>query len=311
VSDASGREQRERNATRTIAGTASRWLRLPEPSSSQAWQVPALRDAGTACGAAAPAGGTASGLRRGPVDLLLAFRVRPAIMRQPTIPRIAGGPDVMSERIRILLADDHPVVLDGLAAVLGTQPDFEVAGQAGSGAEALELAARLRPDVVLLDLEMPQMDGVEVLRRLLQLQPTPRVLVFTAFDTDDHILAAVRAGAQGYLLKGTPRQQLFEAVRVVHAGGSLLQPVVAEKLLRQVREVAAAPPPAQHDALTARELEVLRLLARGLPNKQIALKLDVTERTVKFHVGQILQKLDAANRTEAVAAAAQRGLVQL
>jgi DNA-binding NarL/FixJ family response regulator len=214
----------------------------------------------------------------------------------------------MSEPIRIFVADDHPVVRDGLVAILGTQPDFAVIGEAANGAETVERAAALRPDVILLDLAMPGMDGVEALRLLRASWPGARVIVFTAFDTDERILAAVRAGAQGYLLKGVPREELFHAVRVVHAGGSLLQPVVASKLLRQVsREPAAS----EREPLTPRELEVLRLLAQGLLNKEIARRLSITERTVKFHVSAILAKLGAGNRTEAVALAAQQGLIDL
>ncbi|MFI5273966.1 MAG: response regulator [Ktedonobacterales bacterium] len=208
--------------------------------------------------------------------------------------------------IRILLADDHPVVRDGLAAMLSTQPDFEVVAQAGSGAEALRQVAETQPDVVLLDLEMPEMDGVEALRRLREQRGGPRVLVFTAYDTDDRILAAVRAGAQGYLLKGAPRDEVFHAIREVHAGGSLLQPVVASRLMRQVSAEAAAQP--RLAALTGRERDVLRLLMRGLQNKEIAQELVVTERTVKFHVSSILMKLGAGNRTEAVSIANKFGL---
>jgi DNA-binding NarL/FixJ family response regulator len=210
----------------------------------------------------------------------------------------------MSDSIRILVADDHPIVRDGLVAVLETQPDFEVVGQAGTGPETVERCALLEPDVVLLDLEMPEMDGVETLRRL-RARSDVRVIVFTAFDTDERIVQAVQAGAQGYLLKGVPREDVFNAVRVVHAGGALLQPVIASKLLRQVGQDAAP------DALTGRETDVLRLMARGLTNKEIAAELVITERTVKFHVSSILDKLDAANRTEAVRLAAQQGLVDL
>jgi DNA-binding NarL/FixJ family response regulator len=215
----------------------------------------------------------------------------------------------MSNPIRILVADDHPVVRDGLVAILSTQPDFEVVGEAGNGAEAVERAMTLQPDVMLLDLEMPELDGVEVLRRLAQSNPEVRGIVFTAFDTDERILGAVQAGAQGYLLKGAPRKELFEAVRVVHAGGSLLQPVVASKLLRQVSHQSQAAPTV--DALTPREVEVLRLLAQGLQNKEIAAQLVISERTVKFHVSSIMSKLGAGNRTEAVTLAAQQGLIAL
>jgi DNA-binding NarL/FixJ family response regulator len=203
--------------------------------------------------------------------------------------------------IRILVVDDHPVVREGLAAILATQPDFEVAGEAGSGAEAVLQAASLAPDVVLMDLEMPGVDGVEAIRRLRERDPGVRVVVLTAFDTDERIVAAIRAGAQGYLLKGAPRADIFRAVRVVREGGSLIEPLVASKLLRRVRE--------DPDELTAREREVLALIARGLPNRDIAAALFVAERTVKFHVSSILAKLGAANRTQAVARARERGLV--
>ncbi len=214
----------------------------------------------------------------------------------------------MSDPIRILVADDHPVVREGLVAILSTQPDFEVIGEAANGRDVIETMPRLNPDVLLLDLEMPEMDGVEALRRLRETQPDARTIVFTAFDTDERILGAVQAGAQGYLLKGAPREQLFEAIRVVHAGGSLLQPVVMSRLLRRIsetRDQAASP-----DTLTTRELEVLRLMARGLQNKEIAHGLVISERTVKFHVSSILHKLNAGNRTEAVTLALQQGLIE-
>ncbi|QIN80605.1 response regulator [Rubrobacter marinus] len=195
---------------------------------------------------------------------------------------------------------------EGLVAVLGTQPDFEVVGEAADGAEAVRLAERLRPDVILLDLEMPGTDGVAALQRLRESGAEARTLVFTAYDTDRRILAAVRAGAKGYLLKGASRRDIFEAVRVVHAGGSLLGPDATAALLRHVEGDEGG-----HDALTPRELEVLRLVAEGLSNRAMAEKLFVTERTVKFHVSSLLSKLGAENRTEAVSIAVRRGLIRL
>ncbi|MEZ4859817.1 MAG: response regulator transcription factor [Caldilineaceae bacterium] len=206
--------------------------------------------------------------------------------------------------IHILIADDHPIVRDGLMAVLSTQPDFEVVGVADNGERVLQQVAALQPDLLLLDLEMPEVDGVETLRRLAAQGSAVRTIIFTAFDTDDRIVEAVRAGAQGYLLKGAPRDELFNAIRVVHSGGSLLQPVIASKLINRLTQPEVTPEP-----LTAREVEVLALMAQGLPNKEIGEQLVITERTVKFHVSSIMGKLDASNRTEAVAVARQRGLL--
>jgi NarL family two-component system response regulator LiaR len=229
--------------------------------------------------------------------------------------------------IRILLADDHPIVREGLRAVLETQPDFEVVGtpqQAANGDEALRLALELTPDILLLDLEMPVMDGVETIGRLHQQfrqgafsgkQACPRIIVFTAFDNDERIIAALEAGANGYLLKGAPREEIFNAIRVTMQGGSLLQPVIASKLLRhmgqQQRTRHAIEEPVMYEALTEREIEVLALLAQGMPNKEIAAHLTISERTAKFHVSSIMGKLGATNRTEAVSLAAQKGLITL
>jgi DNA-binding NarL/FixJ family response regulator len=215
----------------------------------------------------------------------------------------------MPSPIRILVADDHPVVRDGLVAMLDTQPDFSVVGQAATGTEVVRQATALQPDVVLLDLEMPELDGVQALHQLRANRSPARVIVFTAFDTDDRIVGAVRAGAAGYLLKGAPRDELFRAIRLVSEGGSLLQPVVASKLMQHVSQQGA--PPALPEPLTEREMEVLKCLAQGRSNKEIAAQLAISERTVKFHMSSILGKLNASNRTEALTIAAQHGLIKL
>ncbi|MFL5517180.1 MAG: response regulator [Gemmatimonadales bacterium] len=216
----------------------------------------------------------------------------------------------MRNQIRLAVADDHPVVRDGLVAMLETQSDFTVVGQAASGIEALALVRTTRPDVLLLDLEMPGLDGVEVLRGLAGGGERTHVIVFTVFDTDERIIAAVEAGAAGYLLKGAPREDVFAAVRAVAAGRSLLAPVAVSAVLRRVRGEAAVgmsgTPP-----LTPRERSVLQQMAHGLGNKQIGAALGISERTVKFHVSSLFTKLGAANRTEAVMRAAQMGLIAL
>jgi DNA-binding NarL/FixJ family response regulator len=212
----------------------------------------------------------------------------------------------MKSSIRVAVADDHPVVREGLLAMLETQPDFAVVGEAGTGPEALALIDSAKPDVLLLDLELPGLDGVGVLRRLKSDGAPTRVIVFTVFDTDDRIIAALEAGAAGYLLKGTPRAELFAAVRTVAGGDSLLAPVATSAVLRRVRGESTLSP-----TLTAREHAVLEHLARGLGNKQIAAALGISERTVKFHVSSIFTKLGATTRTEAVSRAVQAGLITL
>ncbi|MCE2440705.1 MAG: response regulator transcription factor [Candidatus Latescibacteria bacterium] len=202
--------------------------------------------------------------------------------------------------IRILIVDDHPVVRDGLAAMLKTQTDFKVVGEAGDGEEALRKIGDLDPNVLLLDLEMPGVDGIETLQRLKEMVVRARAIVFTVFDTDERIVSAMREGAMGYLLKGAPREDVFRAVRVVNEGGSLLEPAVASRFLDSINDP---------DALTARQKEVLKLIATGLLNKEIADRLYISERTVKFHVSEILAKLGAGNRTEAVAIATGKGLI--
>ncbi len=211
----------------------------------------------------------------------------------------------MEGNIRVLVADDHPMLREGLTAVLGTQPDFEVIGEAADGSEVVQLAETLRPDVILLDLEMPTVDGVEALEGLRDAGSEARTIVFTAYDTDERILRSLRAGARGYLLKGASRAEIFDAIRTVHSGGSLLGPAVTSRLLDHIEQGDERP-----DGLTPRELEVLTLLARGLKNAEIASELFISERTVKFHVSSILAKLGAETRTEAVRIAARRGLVE-
>jgi DNA-binding NarL/FixJ family response regulator len=206
---------------------------------------------------------------------------------------------------RVLVVDDHPVVREGLVSVLEDQPGIEVVGAVDSAEHAIVQAGRLRPDIVLLDLELPGMDGVEAIPRLLAASPASGVIVFTAYDTEERVLGAVRAGARGYLLKGAGGQEIGQAIRAVEAGGSHLAPRVASTILAQV----ARPPANQPARLSQREEEVLRLVAQGLPSKQIARELGITERTVKFHVASLRRKLGADNRAQMVAIAAQRGLL--
>jgi DNA-binding NarL/FixJ family response regulator len=205
--------------------------------------------------------------------------------------------------IRVLVVDDHPVVREGLVAILEDDAEIQVIGTAGSAADAIAAAGRDRPDVVLLDLELPDMNGVEAIPHISTVAPDARVIVLTAYDTDERVLGALRAGARGYLLKGVTGDEISRAIRAVHAGGSHLTPRIAAKVLTEVRA------PGRGRALTPRERAVLRLVADGLASKQIATRLAITERTVKFHVGSILNKLGAETRAQAVAEAARRGLL--
>jgi DNA-binding NarL/FixJ family response regulator len=203
--------------------------------------------------------------------------------------------------LTVIVADDHPVVREGLRAILDAEPDLDVVGEAGSGAEAVELAARLRPDVVLMDLRMPGMDGVEATGRITAAGDA-WVLVVTTYDTDSDILRAVEAGATGYLLKDTPRRELTAAVRAAARGETVLAPPVARKLMSRVRLPAV-------DAPTRREIEVLAEVARGLSNVEIGRVLHISEATVKTHLVRVFEKLGVSDRTAAVTTALAQGLL--
>jgi NarL family two-component system response regulator LiaR len=214
------------------------------------------------------------------------------------------------EIIRILIADDHPVVRQGLAAVLSNIPDMDLVGGAKDGVEAVEMALSLQPDVILMDLVMPHKDGLEAIADIMAQNPGMRILVVTAFAEDDKVFPAIKAGAQGYLLKDSDPDVLLQAIRDVHRGESWLHPTVARKVIREMSQPPApslAPPPTI-DPLTAREMAVLNLIAQGLTNQQIAEQLTVSERTVRFHVSNILGKLHLANRTQAALYALKEGL---
>jgi DNA-binding NarL/FixJ family response regulator len=217
--------------------------------------------------------------------------------------------------ISIVVADDHEVVRAGFAALLATQPDFTVLGTASDGAQAVLACRELRPDVVLMDVRMPVMDGIEATRRLAaDPAPVPRVLILTTFDLDQYVFDALRAGASGFLLKDATAERLFEAVRVVAGGEALLAPAITRRLISEFARIRppagpAAAVPAALAALTPRETEVLRLVAEGLSNPEIAARLVVTEETVKTHVSRVLAKLGLRDRTQAVVAAYESGLV--
>jgi DNA-binding NarL/FixJ family response regulator len=204
--------------------------------------------------------------------------------------------------IRLLIVDDHPVVRDGLRGMFAGDADFEVIGEAGDGSEALALAETLRPDVILMDLRMPDVDGATAIERLSEGENPARVLVLTTYDTDADVVPALKAGATGYLLKDSPRAELFRAVRAAHRGESVLAPSVAARLVTQLRT------PAQ-DTLSDRELEVLSLIAQGETNRGTAARLFISEATVKTHLIHIYEKLDVNDRAAAVAKAYERGLL--
>ena len=203
--------------------------------------------------------------------------------------------------VRVIIVDDHPIVREGLQAVICDQPDMVVVGQAATGVEAIALVVTQRPDVVLMDLRMPELNGVEAIAAIRAQWPDAHVIVLTTYDGDEDIYRALQAGARGYLLKDTPRADLLETIRAVARGQTRIPPEVAARLVTRM----GAP------GLTEREIDVLRLMARGRSNKMIGAELQISEGTVKFHVNNILGKLGAEDRTQAVTAALQRGIIHL
>lgn len=209
----------------------------------------------------------------------------------------------MTPRIRILIVDDHPVVRAGVAGMLESQPDFEVAGEAVDGREALERARRLKPDIVLMDLRMPEVDGVEAIRAIRAQVPGARIIVLTTYETDADILLAIEAGAAGYLLKDAPREELFRGVRAAARGAQALAPAIAARLSGRIR--------GGDRALSGRELEVLKRVAAGESNREVGAGLSISEATVKSHLIHIYQKLGVSDRTAAATTALDRGIIRL
>ena len=214
--------------------------------------------------------------------------------------------------IRVLVADDQQLVRSGFRMILSADAELEVVGEAGDGVEAVAEARRLTPDVVLMDVRMPRVDGIEATRQIAAMSEPPRVLVLTTFDLDEYVFAALRAGASGFLLKDAPEAQLLAAIRIVAEGGSLFAPAVTRRLIERFASMGepAPPPTAAVATLTTREVEVLRLLARGHSNAEIAAELFVSDHTVKTHVAHVLAKLDLRDRIQAVILAYETGLVR-
>jgi NarL family two-component system response regulator LiaR len=213
------------------------------------------------------------------------------------------------ERIRVLVADDHAIVRKGICALLATEPGIEVVGEACDGQEAIAEAQRVQPDVILMDLVMPCMDGLEATRHLTSCHPKVRILVLTSFHGDDKVFPAIKAGAQGYLLKDSGPEELVQAIQQVHRGESSLHPSIARKLLRELSK--SPEQAADTDALTDREIEVIRLVAQGHSNREISDQLTISEATVRTHVSNILSKLNLCSRTQAALYALREGLASL
>lgn len=213
------------------------------------------------------------------------------------------------EKIRVLIVDDHVIVREGLGAIVATQPDMALVGRAVDGVEAVSLAQTLHPDVILMDLVMPRMDGVQAIRAIQQTTPQARILVLTSYAHDEKVFAAIKAGALGYLLKDTTHDQLLSAIRDVAQGRVSLDPAIAVKVMQELQQPSATGP--VPEALSERELDTLRLIARGMSNDEIAAALHIQERTVAKHVGAILDKLHLANRTQAALYALRQGWAEL
>ena len=212
--------------------------------------------------------------------------------------------------IRVLIADDQALVRSGFRMLLGGETDMEIVAEAGNGLEAVDKAARFEPTVVLMDIRMPELDGLEATRRILAADPTARVLVLTTFDLDEYVYEALRAGASGFVLKDEPPEQLLAAIRVVAAGEALLSPAVTKRVIGQFTRLPHRAPPPEVDDLTERELDVFRLIARGLSNAEIGQELFISETTVKTHITHLLQKLDLRDRVQAVVLAYETGLFE-
>ena len=212
--------------------------------------------------------------------------------------------------IRVLIADDQAMVREGFSVLLNAQPGIEVVGEASDGRQAVDRAARLRPDVVLMDVRMPGLDGLDATRRITAEDGAPKVLILTTFDLDEYVYTALRAGASGFLLKTASAQVLADAVRVVAAGEAMLAPTVTRRLIAEFARLRPVEPPAPPAALTARETEILTLIAGGLSNAEIAGRLVIAEQTVKTHIGRILTKLGLRDRTQAAIFAYNTGLVR-
>ncbi len=210
--------------------------------------------------------------------------------------------------MKILLCDDQAVIRDGMEMLLQLEKDFQIVGSAQDGAEAVELAAKKQPDLILMDLKMPGMNGIEATREIRKKFPHIKILVLTTYDDDEWVFDAIRAGASGYLLKDTPRQKIVEAIRGTVDGKSFVDPAVAGKLLNQVANNQTQPASILEDKLTERELDVLRLLAKGMTNAEIAARLHLSDGTVRNHVSAILEKLGVSDRTQAAVIAIQHGL---